>query len=280
MRNTFRAATCVLACLFFAFVLVRTRLSGQEVTAAINGLISDPSGAAVAGAKVTAKDLDRGTVYPTTSAGDGAYSLQRLPIGRYEVRVENPGFQSSVQSNIVLELNQTAKVDFQLKVGNVNQTVEVTTAAPVLQTEQTQLSTVIDSHAIVSIPLETRNYNQLALLTPGAVTTSPASFNYPQTTFNSGRPYINGNREQATYYLLDGLENIEFVDNNVAFSPNVDAIQEFNVITQNPSAEFGQFLGGVISVSTKSGTNQFHGGLFEFIRNDKLNANEWGSNLT
>ncbi len=112
------------------------------------------------------------------------------------------------------------------------------------------------------------------------MTTSPAAFNYPQATFNSGRPYINGNREQATYYLLDGMENIEFVDNNVAYSPSVDAIQEFNVITQNPSAEFGQFMGGVISVSTKSGTNQYHGNLFEFLRNDKLNANEWGSNLT
>jgi hypothetical protein len=268
-------ATCALL-LTFSSVPMRS----QEVTAAINGIVTDSSGGAVAGAKVTAKDLDRGTTYPTATDSGGSYNLPRLPIGNYEVRVENPGFQTSVQSPVVLQLNQVAKIDFQLKVGNVNQTVEVTSAAPVLQTENTQLGTVIDAHAIVSIPLETRNYNQLALLTPGAVTTSPAAFNYPQTTFNSGRPYINGNREQATYYLLDGLENIEFVDNNVAFSPNVDAIQEFNVITQNPSAEFGQFLGGVISVSTKSGTNQYHGDLFEFIRNDKLNANEWGSNLT
>ncbi|HZU23517.1 MAG TPA: hypothetical protein VE998_11850, partial [Terriglobales bacterium] len=181
---------------------------------------------------------------------------------------------------VQLVLNQVAKLDFQLKVGNINQTVEVTTAAPLLQTEQTSVNTVMESHAIVSLPLETRNYNQLALLTPGAVTTSPAAFNTGQATFNSGRPYINGNREQATYYLLDGMENIEFVDNNVAYSPNVDAIQEFNVITNNPSAEFGQFLGGVISVSTKSGTNAFHGDLFEFLRNDFFNANEWSRNFS
>src|SRR5260370_41709214 len=126
----------------------------------------------------------------------------------------------------------------------------------------------MDAHEVAALPLQTRNYNQLALLQAGTVTPSPASFNTGQTTFNSGRPYINGNREQASYYLLDGMENTEFVDNNVAFSPNVDAIQEFNVITNNPSAEFGQFLGGVISVSLKSGTNGFHGNAFEFYRND------------
>ena len=138
----------------------------------------------------------------------------------------------------------------------------------------------MEAHAIASLPLETRNYNQLALLMPGAVTTSPGSFNTGLTTFNSGRPYINGNREQANYYLLDGMDNNEFVDNNVAYSPNVDAIQEFNVITNNPGAEFGHFLGGVISASTESGTNQFHGNAFEFLRNDFFNANEWSRNFS
>src|SRR5258708_14744200 len=109
---------------------------------------------------------------------------------------------------------------------------------------------------------------------PGAVTTSPAAFNTDQSTFNAGRPYINGNREQANYYILDGMDNNEFVDNNVAYSPNVDAIQEFNIITNNPNAPFGQFLGGFINVTTKSGTNQFHGNLFELLRNDFFNPNK------
>ena len=266
----------VIGALFFALAAC---VQAQEVTATINGIVTDPSGAAVSGAKVTATDMDRGTPFSGTTDGSGLYSLSRLPVGRYEVRVENAGFQSAVQSNIVLVLNQVAKVDFQLQVGNVNQTVEVSTAAPILQTETTEVSTVMDSHVIENVPLETRNYNQLTLFAPGAVTTSPAAFNTGQATFNSGRPYINGNREQASYYLLDGMENIEFVDNNVAYSPNVDAIQEFNLITNNPSAEFGQFMGGVISVSLKSGTNQYHGDLFEFLRNDKLNANEWSNNF-
>jgi len=262
-------------------LLVTTVLCwGQGPTAAITGQVTDASGAAVSNAAISAKDLDHGTVWPTVSNDAGYFSLPRLPIGNYEVRVESKGFQAVVQRSVQLVLDQVAKIDFQLQVGQVTQTLEVTSSAPILQTENAQLSTVMQGAAIQSLPLETRNYNQLALLMPGSVTTSPAAFNTGQATFNSGRPYINGNREQATYYLLDGMENTEFVDNNVAFSPNVDAIQEFSVVTNNPSAEYGQFLGGVISVSLKSGSNSFHGNAFEFVRNDFFNANEWSRNFS
>jgi len=251
----------------------------QEVTAAITGKITDPSGAAILNATVTARDMDRGTAVKTQSNEEGNFILPRVPIGRYEIRVEATGFQTAVRSGVQLVLNQTARLDFTMKLGAVSETVEVSGAAPLLQTETTQLGTVMESHAITSLPLETRNYNQLALLMPGTVTTSPAAFNTGQKTFNSGRPYINGNREQANYYLLDGVDNNEFVDNNVAYSPSVDAIQEFNVIANNPNAEFGHFLGGVISVSIKSGTNQFHGSAFEYLRRDSMNANEWSNNF-
>lgn len=252
----------------------------QGSTAAVNGQITDSSGAAIPNATVTAKDLDHGTVWPATADQGGYYNLPRLPIGKFEIRAEARGFQSAVRSSVELVLDQVAKLDFQLQVGQVSQTMEVTSAAPLLQTESTQVSTIMEAQAIESLPLETRNYNQLALLMPGTVTTSPASFNTGQQTFNSGRPYINGNREQASYYLLDGMENIEFVDNNVAYSPSVDAIQEFDVVTNNPSAEYGQFLGGVISVSLKSGSNSYHGSAFEFLRNDFFNANEWSRNFS
>ena len=252
----------------------------QGATATINGQVTDASGGAIAGATVTATDLDRGTTWPTQTNGEGYFNLPHLPVGDYDVKVEAKGFQITIQRAVQLVLDQVAKIDFQVTLGSVTQTVEVSGAAPILQTESTEISTVMQAHAIESLPLETRNYNQLALLMPGAITTSPAAFNTGQATFNSGRPYINGNREQATYYLLDGMENTEFVDNNVAYSPSVDAIQEFNVITNNPSAEYGQFLGGVISVSLKSGSNQFHGNLFEFLRNDFFNANEWSRNFS
>jgi len=272
--------------LWLAFILAAALLTApaqyglaQEATGAITGRISDPSGAAVAGATVTAKDADRGTTWQTKTNTEGSYNLPRLPIGRYEVRVEATGFQTAVHKPFALDLNQTAKIDIVLTIGQVSSQVEVVLAAPVLQTQTTEVSTVMEASAIENLPLETRNYQQLALLVPGAVTISPASFNTGQKTFNAARPNLNGNREQANYYLLDGVENTEFVDNNVAYSPNVDAIQQFNVITNNPSAEFGQFLGGVINVSLKSGTNQYHGVLFEYLRNDFFNANEWSNNL-
>lgn len=251
----------------------------QEATAAITGKISDPSGAAVAGATVTATDAERGTSWQTKTNPEGVYSLPRLPIGHYAVRVEATGFQAAVHPPIALVLNQVAKVDVALTIGAVSTTIEVTGGAPLLQTQTTEVSTQMEASAIANLPLETRNYQQLALLVPGAVTISPASFNTGQKTFNAARPNLNGNREQANYYLLDGVENTEFVDNNVAYSPNVDAIQQFNVITNNPGAEFGQFLGGVINVSLKSGTNHFHGVVFEYLRNDFFNANEWSNNF-
>ena len=240
---------------------------GQQVMASITGKVTDPSGAAIPEAKITATDVDRGTVFTSTTNADGIYDLPQVPIGTYNVRVERAGFQAAQESNIALVLNQVARLDVQLKVGDLATSVEVTGAPPLLQTESAQLSSVMNTHAITSLPLETRNYNQLALLTPGAVTTSPGAFsNSGLSTFNSGRPDINGNREQANFYLLDGIDNNEFVDNNVAFSPSVDALEEFNVITNNPDAEFGHFLGGVISASIKSGSNQFHGVAFEFLQ--------------
>ena len=274
-----RSCVRILLLPVLAVLLLALPSHAQEVTAAINGVVTDPTGAAVSGGKVTVKDLDRGTTYSTATDGLGRYSLPRIPIGTYEIRVENAGFQASVKSPVVLVLNQVAKVDFQLAVGNVNQTVEVTEAAPILQTQTTQLGTVLDARTNVSLPLATRNYNQLTLLAPGSVTTNPSEFTGAQSTFSSGRPYINGNREQTNYYLLDGLDNNQVSENDVGFAPSVDSIQEFNLITQNASAEFGNFMGGIVSVSTKSGTNQLHGVAFEFIRNDVLNANQWSNNF-
>jgi hypothetical protein len=251
----------------------------QQATGAITGTVHDPSGAVVAGATVTVMDKDRGTSLKTQTNTDGVYNFPRLPVGNYEIRAEANGFQSSVRNGVALDLNQTATIDFAMVIGQASQTVQVTEAPALLQTQTTDVGTVMQASAIANLPLETRNYNQLTLLVPGSVTISPASFNTGLKTFNSARPNLNGNREQANYYLLDGMENTEFVDNNVAYSPSVDAIQEFNVITNNPSAEFGQFLGGVINVSLKSGTNQYHGSAFEYLRNDFFNANEWSNNF-
>jgi len=252
---------------------------GQQVEATITGRVTDPSGAAISGAKVTATSVERGVSYPTTTNADGYYNLPNLPSGAYNVRVENPGFQAATQSNVTLQMNQVAKMDFQLQVGNVQTTVEVTSAAPLLQTESTLVGQVIDSRTDATLPLATRNYVQLTLLAPGTVHPDPSTFQSGLTTSSSGRPYVNGNREQANNFMLDGLDNNQVSDNLVGYAPSVDAIQEFNEITQNAPAEFGNFMGGIINTSIKTGTNQFHGDAFEFFRNDVLNSNSWQNNF-
>ena len=246
---------------------------GQEVTANIVGTITDPTGAPLAGAEVTATDTERGTTWKVTTNETGSYSILRLPVGTYQVRASATGFQTTSYPPFVLQLNQTARVDVPMRIGKVSETVEVSGAAPVLQTESTEVSTIIDAAAVTTLPLAGRNYLQLGLLAPGTTTNNPRGINEPQNLDNGSRPFINGNREQANQYFLDGILNSEDKNNETSFQPNVDAIQEFNIITQNASAEFGDYEGGVVSVSTKSGTNNFHGSVFEFFRNDKLDAN-------
>jgi len=245
----------------------------QEVTASITGTITDPSGAPIVGATVTAKDVDRGTSWSTTTNEVGIYSILKIPVGNYSVRVEVKGFETAVYPTFTLVLNQTARVDIAMKVGAVTSTIEVIGVTPILQAESAQVSTVIDANTTTALPLAARNYVQLALLSPGTTTVNPSSLSQPQLMTGSGRPDINGNREQAVGFLLDGIVNQEAKNNEVAYTPNVDAIAEFNVVTQNPGADFGNYAGGVVSVSIKSGTNALHGDAFEFIRNNYFNSN-------
>ena len=252
---------------------------GQQVTAAFTGKVTDPSGAAVANAKVTATDVDRGTLWTTTTNTEGAFNIPRVPIGTYNVKVEQQGFSTATQTHITLEMNQVARLDFQLQVGSLSQTVEVTAAEPLLQTQDTSLGQHIDARTNEELPLATRNYVQLTLLAPGSIHPDPSTFKNGFTTMNSGRPNVNGNREQANNFMLDGLDNNQVSENDVGYAPSVDAIQEFNMITNNAPAEFGNFMGAIVSTTTKSGTNQFHGSAFEFFRNNVLNANDWANNF-
>jgi len=260
--------------------LVCSAAFGQDISAKITGTVTDASGAVISGATVTARDTSRGTEYPTQTNSAGVYYLSPLPIGDYILKVTASGFSTVQHPAFSLAMNQTARVDVAMTVGQASQTVEVSSAPPLLQTDQTFMGTVLDARANVTLPLATRNYNQLTLLSPGAVSLNPGSFTGSQASFQVGRPYINGNREQTNNYILDGMDNNQIDNNDVAFAPSVDAIQEFNLISQNAPASYGNYLGGIISVTLKSGTNQFHGDAFEFIRNDAFNANKWQSGLT
>src|SRR5438105_11716873 len=251
----------------------------QEVTASIVGTITDPSGAPIANADVAATDNARGVDYRTKTNDVGAYTIQRIPVGNYTVKASAQGFRTAVYPAFTLVLNQTARIEITLKVGQRSETVEVTGTAPLLQTETAMISSVVDSISADKLPLATRNYVQLTLLSPGAVHPSITSFNNGDNTASGARPYINGNREQSNNFLLDGMDNNQVSDNELGYTPAPDAIEEFNLITNNASAEFGNFEGGIVSATIKSGTNSFHGDVWEFFRNDVLNAKSWSNNF-
>jgi hypothetical protein len=253
---------------------------GQEVTASITGTVADPSGAAMVGATVTATSQERGLTYTGVTNDSGLYRIAQLPVGTYGLKVEKSGFALASYPAFVLTLNQVARVDVTMKVGQTSETVEVTGTAPVMETDTTQVDTIINAATNDNLPLASRNYVQLTLLAPGAVSTDPSSFSNGNNTGGyGGRPLINGNREQSNNFLLDGMDNNQVSDNLLGYTPAPDAIQEFNLITNNAPAEFGNFEGGIINATIKSGTNGLHGDVWEFFRNDVLNANSWSNNL-
>jgi len=253
-------------------------VQAQEVSAGLTGRVTDPSGGAVAGTVVIARDQERGTSWAATTNEDGIYAYPRIPSGTYSLKVEATGFKTSTRPNIVLEVNERGRVDVVLPLGSVSESVEVLSDAALLQTETTMVSAVVSSQVLDDAPLISRNFLELTLLIPGVTTTDPASFNTGTRADNAGRTFVNGNREQANNFMLDGADANQISDNLAAYQPSPDAIQELRVITQNASAEFGNFQGGVINLVIKSGTNQFHGNLFESFRNDKLNADNWARN--
>jgi hypothetical protein len=279
MRKLQSVALALFCLTLFALICGANSATGQEITAAITGTVTDQSGAAIAGATVIAKSVERGETFTSTTNEAGIYRISQLIVGNYDLKIEKAGFQTALYPAFTLHENQVARIDISMKVGQVSQTIEVTGAAPVLKTESVQVDLITDSATNDALPLATRNYVQLTLLSPGAVHPDPSSFNTGDNVNSGGRPFINGNREQSDNFILDGMDNNQVSDNLLGYTPAPDAIEEFNLITQNAPAEFGNFMGGIVNATIKSGTNSLHGDLWEFFRNDVLNANAWANKI-
>ena len=204
----------------------------QTITASITGTVTDPQGAVVPNAKVVGTNTGTNVTFTASSNESGLYNLLFLPVGVYNVLVEGKGFKKSQVGPFRLEVNQTARVDFRLELGDTTQLVEVTDVAPVLQTESTQTGDTLGSDKLTSIPLNGRNFVSLTLLIPGAVSPNPSGMN---GRFGA-RPYVNGNREQTNNFMLDGVDVNDSIDNRVGYSPNVDALEEVKVLTGNAAA--------------------------------------------
>ncbi|MEX2264709.1 MAG: TonB-dependent receptor [Bryobacteraceae bacterium] len=256
-------------------------LSGQTITATVTGLVADPSGASVADAKITATNAATNFSSTTQSNAAGTYTLLFLPSGTYNLTAEAAGFKKLSLGPIRLEVNQTARLDLKLEVGEITQSVEITDVAPVLQTESTTTGGVIDSGKLTNLPLNGRNFASLTILIPGAITTSPNGMNTAGRFQGGGsRPVVNGNREQTNNFIVEGIDTNDSIDNRIGYQPNVDALEEVNVLTGNAAAEFGNVGGGIVNATVKSGTNEFHGKALWFMRDEQLDANGYFGNRT
>jgi outer membrane receptor protein involved in Fe transport len=240
--------------------------------ATIQGVVTDPSEAFIPGVKVTATNTATGVAIPAQTNDQGFYSIPGLVPGSYRVEATADGFAPAVVSNLTLNVDQTARVDFALKVGTVAQAMEITAAGAIIDAETTTVGQVIDNKRIVELPLNGRNYLDLAQLTTGVAPSSGSR------TASKGSFSALGMRAYQTNVLLDGIDNNSRASGGQlgfeaqAVTPSIDSVQEFKVVTNNNSAEYGFRMGGAVLVQTKSGTNEFHGTLYEFLRNEKLDA--------
>ena len=276
MKATARSLRVGLSVVALLLAMMATGFA-QTYTATVTGTVTDQQGAAVANAKVTAANQGTRLDYTATTSDSGVYTIPFLPVGVYVITVEAAGFKKVVSNEVKLEVNQTARINLSLTVGGVSDTVNVTDVAPVLQTESVTVGGVITSQTATNLPLNGRNFQQLTLLMPGVVTPNPGAFTGAGMGAQ-GRPYVNGNREQGNAFLLDGVSVDETIDNRIGYKPSVDALAEFRVETSNSSSEFGNVTGATVNATLKSGTNQYHGNVFEFLRNDKFDANSWANN--
>lgn len=260
--RAFLSSAILAAAIFFL-----TASAWSQTTASLRGTVTDPSGGVVVGAKITLTNTGTGISRTTTSKADGSYLFDLLQVGTYKLTVEKSGFTTYLQDGIILELNQNGRADVALKVGQATEVVEVAANAPQVDTTSAVLGKVEDQRMINALPLVDRDTLQLGLLQAGVFP--------PDQDDSSGNDFsVSGQRSESLTFLLDGADNTDFLGNNIVVSPNPDAVDEFKIITNNYDAQYGRTSGGIVNQITKSGTNQFHGDLFEFARNDVLNATD------
>lgn len=261
----------VLACVFLACL----SLSAQQITGNIRGTVTDPSGAVIRGAVVTAHQVETGLARTTTTDRNGSYILLELPIGHYSLNVAMNGFREYVQDGIILNVNETASVSPRLALGSEKQQVLVSADANLIEPTVTSMGKVVEQRELEDLPLNGRNFTQLGLLQPGVVPLTPGVAEAGGSLRNGQAYAVNGQRPESNNFLIDGANNFNGVDGGFILKPPVDAIGEFRIITHGANAEFGGALGSTTNIITRSGTNHFHGTLWEFLRNDALDANNY-----
>ena len=268
-----RRSIAVGTLLFLVALIVPARLASQVDMGSVSGVVRDPSGAAIPGAKMTLTNKNTGITAATTTGSEGQYSFSSVKVGHYSISATAPGFKSTQHNNLTVDVQQKVELDIALALGESTETITVNTAPPLLETQDASVGQVIEAKTINDLPLNGRNFTFLAQLSAGVTQGQQDT----RGLGSSGSFAANGLRPSQNNYLLDGMDNntnlVDFL-NGSAYSvkPPVDAIQEFKIETNNYSAELGRSAGAVLNATLKSGTNEFHGAAWEFLRNDILDA--------
>lgn len=258
--------------MFFLAVFFTAAARGQDITASIRGTVTDESGGTVSGAKVTAINTDTGLQRGTVSNWQGAYVLVELPVGHYRLEAEANGFKKYVQQGISLDVNQSATVAIRLAIGTAAQQIEVKADAPVIESTSTNLGQTVGEREILDLPLNGRQFTQLGLLQTGVVPLTPGLLEAGGPA-RAGQAYaVNGQRPESNNFLIDGADNFDTVDGGLVMEPPVDAIAEFRILTHTSNAEFGHSTGSTTNIITRSGTNEYHGTVWDFFRNNAMDA--------
>jgi len=253
---------------------------GQS-TASLQGTVLDPHGGAVPNAQVTVRNLATGAQRTTKTDDAGLFQVAALPVGTYRVEVRHEGFQTLVVPEIRLEVSTTVSQNFELKLGDLSQTMEVTSAAPVVEASTMTVGQVINSKTVQEIPLNGRHFVDLALLAPGSMVPPQNGFlTAPLRGQGSFGVVTAGNREDTVNFMINGINLNDMVQNQITFQPSINTVQEFKLSNSTFSAEYGHTSGTVVNIATRSGTNELHGEVFDFLRNDALDARNFFDNPT
>jgi Carboxypeptidase regulatory-like domain len=255
-------------------LVLATPAVGQTGLATVTGLVADSSGAAVPGVTVTATNQATNIAYTGTTNGAGNYVITSVPIGEYIISAGLAGFKGA-QSKVTLSVAQTARVDFTMEVGSIEERVDVIATGAVLQTENAVVGIKADREQVEKLPAISRNVSFVTMYAPGVTQPQMSSFN---SLSGGGRPYVNGQLQQANNFTIDGVDTNEAINNSIAYQPSPDAVEQVSVETNNYSAELGNVTGAVVNMVIKSGTNQLHGNGFYYWRDNALAATPWATN--
>src|SRR5712672_2350082 len=264
--------------LFIVLALLVSSVLRADVTGSIQGVVRDRTQAAISGATLTVVNAQTNFRQQTISGADGSYRFLALPPGTYQVTASSAGFREFTATDVIVKVNDQLQIDITLQVGSVNEKVSIVANAVQVQTESTQLGDVIDSKKMLALPLNGRSFVDLLGLQAGVAPSTAETIQQDRPVsgiLNSGNISVNGQRETANAYLVNGGDVSEGRNLGAGLVPNLDSIEEFRLITNSFDAEYGKFIGAVVNAITKSGTNAFHGDAFEFLRNDKLDAKNY-----